>query len=622
MSVDYENRADEEIFSHAGHGVFESIKHPVSIIGKDGSILFGNRAFQDLFIGEGGETRLDWEHPFFPEYRERIAQSYMAAFDGEEKRCFAVLNSPDGGQIPVEMCLFPMFTGGAVQSILAIMVIADDRLLSFDRATLSNISNDNFRYDNLHFEFSPMPILRVNGEMRIVKCSHSLEGFIGYTSREIVEEGMVSLDSIFGPESEKVKKAVALLIAGESPFQRIGEVNTADREGGKKIVNLTLYPTLEERVIFGVEIIMEDITRIRELQDKINTANRIRLFTDITKGFLHSLNNTINVILSKTQLLLQITEKESVTEGIQVMEESAIEIAGQVKRIQNFIGSARESGEDSVEPIVDVIEDAIEFSKMQFKVYNIDNTKRIEVDKKYYSGVFVNTNTRLLREIITSIILKVSNSIQKSGAIAITLKQNADLSLTVESMKDSRGPSAPPSFVNIFSGADIRQVADIINLKIIEEESPEAYAIKVIFPSPMIINREKRETDAVEYRLRDLDILIVEDEIPLQKILFELFDKMGNRVFICGDGKKAIEEFKRKPYDILITDYGIPGITGIELSARIKEIKEDVITILLSGWMLDSVKPYKNVVDLFLPKPFKLDVLLKKIARVMSEKKK
>ncbi len=621
MSSHYDNRAGGSVASREGYAVFESMNQPVTIIGRDGSILYGNGAYRDLVPVDGDDARLDWQHPFFPEYRARIARAYLSAMDGENARCFAVLDSKARGQIPVEICLFPLYADGTVASIAAIMIVIDDRLVSFDPSTLSAISEDNFRYDNLYFEFSPMPIARIDGEMRISRCSRSMEGFIGYSCREILEEKGATLELLFGPESDRIKKTVALLLAGESPFQRMGEMNTADREGNRKVVNLTLYPILEEGKIIAVEMIMEDITRIRELQGRVNAANRISLFTDITKGFLHSLNNTINVILSKTQLLMQITEKESVMEGIQVMEESAMEIAGQVKRIQNFIVSAHESGEDTVEPVVDVIEDAIEFSKMQFKVYNIDNTKRIEVDKKYYSGVMVNTKTRLLREIITSIILKVSDSIQKAGEIHITLKQNADLCLAVEARKDTGTPAAPPAFVNIFTGADIRQVADIIGLKIIEEESPESYAIKVLFPPPMIIDREKRESEAVDYRVRDLDIMVVEDEIPLQKILFELFDKMGNRVFICDDGKKAIEEFKRVPYDIVITDYGIPGITGIELAARIKEIKEDTITILLSGWILDSVRPYRNVVDLFLPKPFKLDVLLKKIARAMSEKK-
>jgi len=623
MSVDYENRTDEQRSASSEHAIFETLKHPVSIISRDGLIVYGNRAYHEFFHGGNGEIRLDWEHPFFPEYRKRIAQSYLAALHGTEKRCFAIVNSPSGNHLPVEIYLFPMFSGDSIASILALMIIVDDRLLSFDRSTLSIISEENFRYDNLHFEFSPMPILRVNDEMQIIKCSHSLEGFAGYSAEEMLNEKSVTFDTLFGRDADKVKKAVTGLVSGESTFRRIGEARITARDNEKKIANLTLYPIVEDKEITAVEIIMEDITKLKELKDRINAASRIQLFTDITKGFLHSLNNTINVILNKTQLVMQITEKESIAEGIQMMEEAALEIAGQVKRIQNFIGGAQESGEDRTEPLVDIIEDAIEFSKMQFKVYNIDNMKAIRVDKKYFSNVQVNTNTRLLREIITSIILKVSNTIHRSGTIVITLRQNHDLHLSVEVAKDT-GPSlqaAHPAFVNIFSGIDIRQVAEVINMKIIEEESPESYAIKAIIPTRILIDREKGETGESEYRLRDLDIIVVEDEVPLQKILFELFDKMGNRVFICDDGRKAIEEFKRKPYDLVITDYGIPGLTGIELSARIKEIKEDTITVLLSGWILDNVKAYKNVVDLFLPKPFKLDELLKKIARILGEKR-
>ena len=625
MNVDYEKNTEETLSSlPSEYQIFESLKHPVSIIGKDGLILYGNKAYQEFFNAGDKNIRLDWEHPFFPEYRKRIAQSYLAALHGTEKRCFAIVNSPSGNHLPVEIYLFPMFTAGSVNSILSLLIIADDRLLSFDRSTLTIISEENFQYDSLHFEFSPMPILRINDEMQIIKCSRSLEGFTGYSAEEILNEKALTFEMLFSTDSDKVKKAVTGLLSGETTFRRIGEIKVATRNEEKKTANLTLYPIVDNKEITAVEIIMEDVTRIQELRNKVNSANRMRLFTDITRGFLHSLNNTINVILSKTQLLLQITEKDSVTEGIQIIEDTALEITGQVKRIQNFIGSAQDKGEDMTEPLVDVIEDAIEFSKMQFKVYNIDNTKSIRVEKKYFSGVYVCTNTRLLREIITSVILKVSNNIHKSGTINIILRQNNDLYLTVEAEKDplSATPPAPPFFVNIFSGIDIRQVADMINLKIIEEESPEAYAIKAIFPSRILIDREKQESEFIEYRLRDLDIMVVEDEIPLQRILFELFDKMGNRVFICDDGKKAIEEFKRKHYDILITDYGIPGITGIELSARIKEIKEETITILLSGWMLDNVKAYKNVVDLFLPKPFKIDELLKKISKIMSEKKK
>jgi PAS domain S-box-containing protein len=624
MAVDFDNKIEESIESLSSeYNIFELLKYPVSIIGKDGLIIYCNKAYHEYFQCIDKDIRLDSGHPFYPEYRKQIAQSYLAALHGAEKRCFAVVNSQNGSPLPVEIYLFPMFSGGSVYSILALMIIVEDRLLSFDQSTLSIISDENSRYDNLLFEFSPMPIIRINEDLQIIKCSLSLKGFLGYGVEEILDEKSVNFETIFTPDTEKVKKAAYSLLSGELTFHRIGEVRISARDNVKKIANLTMYPIVRDAGIDAVEIIMEDITKIKELMGRIHAGNLLSLLTDITRGFLHTLSNSVNVILSKTQLLLQITEKESVTDGIQMVEQSALEIASQVQRIQNFIGSGKETGEETTEPLVDIIEDAIEFSKMQFKVYNIENTKDIRVDKKYFSHMHVHTNTRLLREIITSIFLKVSHSIQKAGVIDITLRQNTDFNLTVEVRNAAVAGSLPfsPSFVNIFSGIDIHQVADILNLKIIEEESPESFAIKAIFPARMLIDKEKRESDGIEYRLRNHDIIIVEDEIALQKILFELFDKMGNRVFICDDGRKAMEEFKKNNYDMVITDYGIPGITGIELSARIKEINEKTITVLLSGWKLDNIKKYKNVVDLFLQKPFKLDVLLKQISKVMSEKK-
>ena len=84
----------------------------------------------------------------------------------------------------------------------------------------------------------------------------------------------------------------------------------------------------------------------------------------------------------------------------------------------------------------------------------------------------------------------------------------------------------------------------------------------------------------------------------------------------------ALEDFKAKQYDLLISDYGLEGITGLELAAKVKELDEHVVTILLSGWMLKDLRAYKNVVDAFFEKPFKLDDLIKGIARTMALKKK
>lgn len=621
MDINSQNRM-EETPAPSWRKMLEELKHPAAVIERGGTVQYANQAFQDLTQAGEYEIRLDAGHAFYPEYRKRVAASYNAAFNGIVKHCFAVMSMSEGRTLPMEIYLFPMWQRGSVSSILAIFAVVDERLLSFDRSSLSLITEENLRYDNIHFEFSPFPVIRIANDMRIIKCSRSFEGYIGLCYSDRAEDNPFSFDTLFSSDADRVRKAVTAIFSGESTCQRLGEVRLLTHAGETRIMNLTLYPLLDDRGVQAVEIVMEDITRITELKREINVANRALLFSDIMRGMLHTLSNTLNVILSKTQMVSQITEKESVSEGIHVIEDAASEVARQIKRVQKFVGGTREEAE-TTEPLVDIIEDAIEFAGMQFKVFDVEQSKRIAVDKRYFTSTLICSNTRLLREIITSLILKVSAAIARAGTITVTLRRNNDLQLLVETEKDSN--SAPVAaddaqFLNIFSGIDIRQVADHLKIKIIEEESPTSYTIKAIFPQRMCADTQREKEPAASVRLRDLNILIVEDEKPLQKILNDMFDKMGNRVTVCGDGKTALEEFKRHPSDILITDYGIPGITGIELAVKIKEMNEKTLTVLLSGWALDGIKSYGNVVDLFLPKPFKLDDLLTQIARKMENR--
>jgi len=56
--------------------------------------------------------------------------------------------------------------------------------------------------------------------------------------------------------------------------------------------------------------------------------------------------------------------------------------------------------------------------------------------------------------------------------------------------------------------------------------------------------------------------------------------------------------------------------------AKAKEINESIVTALLTGWSLDNIGAYKNIVDIFLTKPFKLEVLIRSISRIMKSRKK
>jgi PAS domain S-box-containing protein len=608
--------------SEFSYEIFDSFNFPVCVIGMNGELISRNGEFERLFEPVNGSVSIDWTHPFFPEYRKKIAISYLRALKGQEKQCFAVMGSPNNGKIPVEIYLFPMFSGKAVFAILVFMRMVEDRMNSFDESMTSYMEGDSAGNSRM-YEFSPYPIIRINREGEIVSWSNSMESFTGYGLQGVNKENN-KLSKIFSHyDYENVKKVVNDIYDGRISFKRIGDVKVIVKDKEEKWVNAILYPIVNEGKIEAVETIIEDITKIKSFENKLSLSNRIQLIGDITKGLLHSFNNIINVILSRTQMLLQITEKDIVLEGLRTIEKTANEGVKQIRRIEDFVGEGGRLDETEEENLIDVLEDAIEFAKIQFKVEEKENRRSIKIEKKYYSKIVINTNTRLLRELLLSTIFKVSNYITKEGIISIVLKNGDNPCLSVSTEKDTeKCETDPEAGAKYFHQVDIRRIAEKINMKIIEEESSGDYAIKAIIPQSMITEKDNRDTESVDFRIRGLDIIIVEDEEDLKEILFELFNNMGNRVSVYDNGDEALEEFKSRHYDILITDYGIKGITGIELAARAKEIDEKLMTVLLSGWMLDDLKSYKNVIDIYFPKPFKLEVLITGMAKFLMSRKK
>ncbi|HON79032.1 MAG TPA: response regulator [Spirochaetota bacterium] len=616
------NDAGEGVNSPAvsPYKVFDALSFPVCVVGTDGEIFDKNSSFIELLESENSTVRLDLEHPFFPEYRRRIAVSYLRALRGQDKHCFAVLRTTAGERLPVEIYLYPMKSGESVASILVFLKIVDNRILSFDKST--SLMIEESAGNNLPiYEFSPFPIIRINREGEILYASPSLENLTGYGVQDIQKKQKLLYKMVSHYSFEKIKRAILYIQHGRVTFKRIAEIKLTTKNDEEKWVNLTIYPIIRQKEVVAVELIVEDISKIKRLENRISLLSRIQLIGDITKGLLHSFNNIINIIMSRSQLLLQITEKEAVLDGIRVIEKTAVEGVKQVRRIEDFIGEGERLQENEQENLINILEDAIEFAKIQFKVEEKEKRRFIKIEKKYYSRIVVHTNIRLLRELLVAIIFRVANIITRDGVLSIVFKDNGAPALKVTVKKTGEGEDAAKRD-GFYNAIDLRRIAENINMKIIEEESAEEYSIQTVIPSSMIVDKDKVEAEDNTVKVRDLDVMIVEDEKELQDILNELFNKMGNRVAVFANGEDALAEFKEKQYDILITDYQVQGITGLELSARIKEINEDTLTVLLSGWMLNDLKAYKNVVDVYYPKPFKLDDLITGISKLMTGKRK
>jgi DNA-binding response OmpR family regulator len=106
-----------------------------------------------------------------------------------------------------------------------------------------------------------------------------------------------------------------------------------------------------------------------------------------------------------------------------------------------------------------------------------------------------------------------------------------------------------------------------------------------------------------------LKILVVDDSQNIREMLEDFLDFEGHQPVLAKDGNEALKLFSQQDFDLVITDLGMPGMSGWILSKNIKEKKPETPVIIITGWgaQLSDEDCRKNEVELLLSKPFHLD---------------
>src|SRR4029078_3473099 len=82
---------------------------------------------------------------------------------------------------------------------------------------------------------------------------------------------------------------------------------------------------------------------------------------------------------------------------------------------------------------------------------------------------------------------------------------------------------------------------------------------------------------------KGLSILFADDERSLQELLKLEIPRMGRRVTVCPDGITAAAALEKDTFDCLLVDLDMPGLNGIDVIAKAKELCTDANELVISG---------------------------------------
>jgi two-component system, cell cycle response regulator CpdR len=84
-------------------------------------------------------------------------------------------------------------------------------------------------------------------------------------------------------------------------------------------------------------------------------------------------------------------------------------------------------------------------------------------------------------------------------------------------------------------------------------------------------------------------ILYVEDNELVREVTCELLGGGGRQVVAVGTAEEALREFKRSPFDLVITDISLPAMSGMDLARSILGIDPAMRIIVASGYAVESI---------------------------------
>ena len=117
------------------------------------------------------------------------------------------------------------------------------------------------------------------------------------------------------------------------------------------------------------------------------------------------------------------------------------------------------------------------------------------------------------------------------------------------------------------------------------------------------------------------NILVVDDEVGIRNILFEVLSGEGFKVTLARDGKESLKEMRKSRFDLLITDINMPRLDGIGLLKKMKKAGRREKVILMTGNPLNRVNFEGQLPPVFdmLEKPFHIHNFLDVVTSALAK---
>ena len=372
-----------------------------------------------------------------------------------------------------------------------------------------------------------------------------------------------------------------------------------------------------------------DITEKVNLQKQLIQTERIRALGEMAAGVAHDFNNLLATILGRTQLLLIKSDRQEMLRELKVIEKAATEGGQIVRRLQEVTREKRERNFQALDAN-ELIKESLIFAASKLKISTQLKNKKVHLYTDLKDNLVVKGDPVELKEVFTNIILNAFDAMPNGGKLYIKsnkLNKN-NIKIIFRDTGNGMSEEIKNKIFNPFfttkgdKGTGLGLSIAYKNITThggsikVHSQINRGSTFTIILPSTVDkLKAKDKKKSYIKDKISEANLLIVDDEPELLETMAEILRLKFKIVEIAPDGNKALQKTKKHKFDIILTDLGMPEMSGWELARKIKDDLPDSNIILVTGWGDQAKEELKHhpYVDEVLPKPYLLNELLEKI---------
>ena len=388
----------------------------------------------------------------------------------------------------------------------------------------------------------------------------------------------------------------------------------------------------------------------KRIEETLLRSEKLKVLGEMAGGVAHDFNNLLTVILGNAQLLergLGRYNKEEIKKRLRIIAQTAYEGGETVRRMRHFTRRGVLPEDFSEIDLNEIIREAIASTSPCWKDEAESKGITVRISRELGKLPLLSGNRAELMEVLTNLIFNAVEAMPQGGEIRIKTeaKENEVLLYFTDTGQGiprkikgkifdpfftTKGPQASGLGLSVSYGIIKHHQGEIK----IDSIKGKGTTFTIRIPVSLEVPSEKGKPRKLQ-KVSSRNILVIDDEEGVRDVLGRIFEDEGHRVVLAESAREGLERFKQDSselfldglqdnFDVVLTDLGMPEMSGWELARKIKKIDPSMPIGLITGWAVTVTKEEmkEQGIDLILSKPFDYAKVVRKVNTLLKSKKK